>query len=102
MKPAALLCFLPAFLSHTTAAFTGSPQWLDQQRQIIRDRKLSNKLETLQPRDNALLEGSILRFDDERAEAYRIKEPLPDIDGSWTPWYFICIFSLFRVSRHRT
>jgi hypothetical protein len=82
MRPAALLCLLPVLLSHTTGTLK-SPQWLDERRQIVLDRKVVLEFEAVQPRDNALLEASTLSFKDERAEQYRIKERLPDIDGSW-------------------
>jgi hypothetical protein len=92
MRAATLVCFLAVFLRHTATAYR-SPQWLDQQRQIVRDRKVANQLETVQSKNNALLEASTLSSRAERAEAYRIKEPLPDIDGPCSQT-FVYAFSL--------
>jgi hypothetical protein len=80
MRVVALLCFLPAFISHATAA-----PWqrlrLGQQRQLVLDRKPVGSEAYLE--DNALHKTG-LSFSSARAEEYRIKERLPDIDGPLT------------------
>jgi hypothetical protein len=80
MRPAVLLCFLSPFLSRTTTALR-SPQWIDQQRRIVLGRKVAREFDARQSREDVLPSG--LNFKDERAGAYRVKEPLPDIDGLW-------------------
>jgi hypothetical protein len=79
MRPTAavlvLFPFLLQLLFCTTAALK-TPKWIEERRQMVLDRKTSDSFEKIEPRE----EAATLTFSSSRAEQYRVKDRLPDID----------------------